>query len=43
MKDKKLTVKIIVPVVIAAVIVGMWFIKNTMEKEELKDRTRKYC
>ena len=37
MKDKKLTVKIIVPVVIAAVIVGMWFIKNTMEKEELKD------
>lgn len=34
MKDKKLAVQILVPVVIAAVIVGIWFIRNTAEKEE---------
>lgn len=37
MKDKKLTVKILVPVVIVVVIVGMWLIKNTPEKEETAD------
>ncbi|RAZ94431.1 thioredoxin, partial [Klebsiella oxytoca] len=28
MKDKKLILKILVPVVIVMVIVGIWFIKN---------------
>lgn len=37
MKDKKLIGKILVPVVIIMVIVGMWFIKNTPEKEEIAD------
>ena len=32
MKDKKLAVQILVPVAIAAVIVGIWFIRNTAEK-----------
>lgn len=37
MKDKKQTVKILVPVVIVVVIVGMWLIKNKPEKEETTD------
>lgn len=37
MKDKKQTVKILVPIVIVVVIVGMWLIKNTPEKEETAD------
>lgn len=37
MKDKKLILKILVPVVIVMVIVGIWFIKNTPEKEEIVD------
>lgn len=37
MKDKKLIVKILVPVVIVAVIVGIWFIKKTPEGEETAD------
>lgn len=37
MKDKKLIVKILVPIVIVAIIVGMWLIKKTPEKEEIAD------
>lgn len=37
MKDKKLIVKIFVPIAIVAVIVGIWLIKNIPEKEEIAD------
>lgn len=37
MKDKKLIVKILVPVVIVAVIVGMWLIKKTLEEKQTAD------
>lgn len=36
-RKKKLILKIIVPLMIVAVVVGMWVIKNSSEKENIVD------
>ena len=36
-EKKKLILKIIVPLMIVAVVVGMWVIKNSSEKENIVD------
>lgn len=41
MKDKtKQVVKVIVPVIIVAVIVGMWFVKNKLRTEDISDEKK---
>ena len=43
-KKRNLALKIIIPVVVVAIIAGIWFFKTNQEKQEVADiNTADYC